>query len=120
MSFTDRYINDATFGRSNKSTESQRFEPNSNGIQHLETGRAGQWIKSATPANNVGRYLGLPESSIRQPTRGSATNERSTNHTPNILGSGIRQDDPDIAIKVEEAAARTAADDEDDYGWHRH
>jgi hypothetical protein len=51
----------------------------SHGQQRLSAGRGGQVILSPTPSNNVGRYLGMPESSIRQHVRGQAENhdERS-------------------------------------------
>jgi hypothetical protein len=118
------FIDAATLGTADRSTESQKFGNPSAGIQRLPTGRENQTILSGTPPNNVGRMYGFPESSIRQPTRGSTTNEGSTNHTPNIFGSGIRQDDPNISGKVNERASGTLAsgdgDDDEGYAWLRH
>jgi hypothetical protein len=109
------YVDNALDGKPNVFAETQRFGV-SNGLQRLPAGgRQGQTIISPTPQDNVSRMYGFPETSIRQPTRGSITNEGSKNSTPNILGSGIRQDDPNIQCRVNESAA-SDGDLDDDYG----
>jgi hypothetical protein len=116
------YLDNAAAGQGNSFAETQRFNTASNGIQRLGTGRAGQSILSATRSNNRGRIFGACESSIRQLTRGSTTNEGSTNHRPNN-GYAIRQVDPNIQVRVNEKVSNTLAgivvDDEDGYEWWR-
>jgi hypothetical protein len=66
----------------------------SNGQQHLATGRGGQVIISSTPSNNVGRFLGMPESSIRQHLRGQAESHRETSYHIRQTGRiEVRDDD---------------------------
>lgn len=71
----------------------QSFTVASNGIQNLPTANEHQTISASTPSNAVGRWLGMPESSIRQPTRASATNPGdSGQRKPNLRRRIIDQD----------------------------
>jgi hypothetical protein len=109
----DSFIDRATLGLGNDSHYGQRFDKQSAGLQVLPTGRESQQILSPTARDNVGRMHNFADTSIMRPMRGSVTNKGSTKHVHNT-GYAIKQDDPNVSVRVNENATAALADSADD------